>query len=62
MKKQVEGFPHSPVAMGGFGWLSLSETKLQAPPPSWNMKRYKTVVFVQSSECQAALHKCKAPL
>jgi len=24
------------------------------------MKRYKTVVFVQSSECQAALHKCKA--
>jgi len=34
MKKQVEGFPHSPVAMGGFGWLSLSETKLQAPPPS----------------------------
>jgi len=26
------------------------------------MKHYKTVMFVQISECQAPLHKCKAPL
>jgi len=26
------------------------------------MKHYKTVTFVQISECQAPLDKCKAPL
>jgi len=26
------------------------------------MKHYKTVMYVQISECQAPLHKCKAPL
>jgi len=26
------------------------------------MKQYETVKFVQISECQAPLHKCKAPL
>jgi len=26
------------------------------------MKHYKTVMFVQISQCQAPLHKCKSPL
>jgi len=26
------------------------------------MKHYKTVMFVQISECQASLHKSKSPL
>jgi len=26
------------------------------------MKHYKTVMFVQTLECQAPLHKCQAPL
>jgi len=39
-----------------FGGLSPSATKLQSPLPNWNMKHYKTVMFVQISECQAPLH------
>jgi len=34
-------------------------------PPKFNylnMKHYKTVMFVQTLECQAPLHKCQAPL
>jgi len=59
--KQTEVLPHSPVATGVFDRFSPSETKLQSPP-NLNMKHYKTVMFVQILECQAQLHKCKAPL
>ena len=59
IKKQAEVLPHSPVTTWGFGGLSPSETKFQAPP-NWNMKYYKTVMFVQISERQAPLRKCKA--
>jgi len=42
--------------------LSPSETKIQSPLPNWNMKHYKTVMFVQISEWQAPLHKCTVKL
>jgi len=46
---------------GGFVGLIPSETKLQVPS-NWNIKHHKTVMFVQISECQAPMQKCKAPL
>jgi len=45
---------HSPVAMVVFDGLSSSKTELQSPQ-NWNMKHYKTVMFVQISKCQAPL-------
>ena len=62
IKKQAEVLPHSPVTTGGLCGLSPSETKLQSPFQNWNMKHYKTVMFVQISECQAPLHKCTVKL
>jgi len=61
IKKQAEFLPHSTVATVVFYGLSPSKTKLQNPA-ILNMKHYLTVMFVQISECQAPLHKCKAPV
>ena len=47
---------------GAFSGISPSKTKLKTPNPNWNMKHYKTVMFVQISECQAPLHKCTVKL
>jgi len=44
-------------ASGGF----TPQTKLQAPQ-NWNMKHYESVEFLSIFECQAPLHKRKAPL
>ena len=41
--------------------LTPPKQSSNSPPPILNMKHYKTVMFVQISECQAPLHKCKAP-
>jgi len=61
LKSKLKFLPHSPVATeGGFGEFGPSEKNLQAPP-KWNMKHYKTVMFVQISEYQAPLHKWEAP-
>jgi len=61
LKSKLKFATHFRRHRGGFGGLSPSETKVQAPP-NLNMKHYKTVMFVQISECQAPLHKCKSPL
>jgi len=42
--------------------MGLAPPKQNSNRPNLNMKHYKTVMFVQMSECQAPLHKYKAPL
>ena len=60
IKKQAEVLPRSRYHGGAL--VGLSPPKQSSKPPNWNMKHDKTVMFVQISECQASLHKCKAPL
>jgi len=47
--------------MGVFDGFALPKQRSN-PHPKLNMKHYKTLMFVQISESQAPLHKCKAPL
>jgi len=43
--------------------MGLATPKQSSNPPlNLNVKQYKTVMFVQISECQAPLHKFKAHL
>jgi len=46
---------------GAFVGLVLPKQSFK-PPPNWNIRHYKTVMFVQILDCQVALHKCKDPL
>jgi len=42
-------------------FVGLVPPKQVSSPPNWNIRHYKTVMFVQILVCQAPLHKCKAP-
>jgi len=55
-------FCHTAPSPGGGGVVGLVPPKQSFKPPVWNIRHYKTVLFVQILECQASLHKCKAPL
>jgi len=59
-KKQAEVLPYSPVDTRGLWWAYPLRNK--APRPQIEIWSCKTVVFVQILECQAPLHKRKAPL
>ena len=52
--------PHSPVTTGGV-FVGLVPPKQSFKTPNWNIRHYKTVMFVQILECQAPLYKSKAP-
>ena len=54
-------FCHTVQSLGrGLLWAQSLQNKVSSPP-NWNIRHYKTVLFVQILECQAPLHKCKAP-
>jgi len=55
-------FCHIATSQQEGAFVGLVTAKQNFKPPNCNIRHYKTVMFVQISECQAPLHKCKDSL